>query len=117
MTKFEFAEKIGVSSNTVHRWEKGKHVANMRWLMKIAKLFDVSLSWLSNGTEPKSNAVKVDVAAIDVLPKKDPAECDYNKEHFFALFSTLSVTRQGRLLGYLDAMCREELLSINSIAE
>ena len=38
LTQSEFGKLIGVSFETVNRWENGKHVPNMRAKRKINKL-------------------------------------------------------------------------------
>ena len=84
--------------------------------------------WIKHGNDIKEDTFtrahsKFDEAVIassssnDITQNiNDKAMAEYNsdKEHLVALFSRLSVYRQGKLLGYLDALCREELLSDKS---
>jgi len=43
------AEKIGVATRTVQRWEKGEQVPDGRAIMKIARATTVQASWLLTG--------------------------------------------------------------------
>lgn len=45
ITQEELAEKIGVSSQTVSKWENGKNMPDIEHLMDIAKLFNVPYSF------------------------------------------------------------------------
>ena len=40
LTQVEFAEKLGVSFETVNRWENGKHEPTMKMKRKLKKLQD-----------------------------------------------------------------------------
>ena len=40
LTQAEFAEKLGVSFETVNRWENGKHEPTMKMKRKLKKLQD-----------------------------------------------------------------------------
>lgn len=42
LTQSEFAEKLGVSFETVNRWEKGHHEPTMKAKRKINRLFESS---------------------------------------------------------------------------
>lgn len=45
LTQKEFAKKIGVSFETVNRWENGKHEPTMKAKRKIKRLLDQSGSF------------------------------------------------------------------------
>lgn len=45
ITQEELAEKIGVSSQAVSKWENGKNLPDIEHLMLIAKLFNVPYSF------------------------------------------------------------------------
>lgn len=47
----EFAEKIGVTRQTVSKWELDKTVPDMNKLIDISKLFEISLDELTNNIE------------------------------------------------------------------
>ena len=42
LTQTEFAEKLGVSFETVNRWENGRHKPTMKTKRKIKKLYEES---------------------------------------------------------------------------
>lgn len=42
LTQTEFAEKLGVSFETVNRWENGRHKPTMKAKRKIKKLYEES---------------------------------------------------------------------------
>ena len=48
LTQEEFAEKLGVSFETVNRWENGKHKPTMKSKRKIKALYESDGRW-----EPK----------------------------------------------------------------
>lgn len=42
----ELANKIGVSTNTISRWERGERISNLEALVALAKFFKVSTDYL-----------------------------------------------------------------------
>lgn len=42
LTQAEFAAKLGVSFETVNRWENGKHEPTMKAKRKIKRLIDIN---------------------------------------------------------------------------
>lgn len=42
----ELANKIGVSTNTISRWERGERIPNLDALVVLAKFFKVSTDYL-----------------------------------------------------------------------
>mgnify|MGYP002796210196 FL=1 len=42
----ELANKIGVSTNTISRWERGERIPNLEALVTLAKFFKVSTDYL-----------------------------------------------------------------------
>ena len=59
MTQAELAEKIGVTQGAVYFWEKGINEPPAGYLVKLARVFSVSvdelLSYESNNTEESSS--------------------------------------------------------------
>ena len=42
----EFAQKIGIPSNTYNQWEKGKRQPDIQTIIDLAKSFNVSVDYL-----------------------------------------------------------------------
>ncbi len=55
MTQVQLAEKVGVSKGTVAMWEVNKREASFEMLIKLSKLFDVSIDFLIRGYEFKED--------------------------------------------------------------
>jgi len=79
-------------------------------LKKIAELFNVSVDWLRDGVGTMQD--KFSMPEMPELEKSDNLTSD--KQYVLGLLSTLSDERQGRLLGYLDALYMEELITEKS---
>ena len=104
-----FASKIGVSPYIPSRWEKD-YIPSKTNLKKIAELFNVSVDWLRDGVGTMQD--KFSMPEMPELEKSDNLTSD--KQYVLGLLSTLSDERQGRLLGYLDALYMEELITEKS---
>jgi len=127
MSHVKFSAKIGVDKKTVPQWERGSFIPTKAKLLKIAELFNVSIDWLRFGIGTEKDEFKgerTDFKAVEIkelpvpnLKENKPAtitahECiDTETKYLLTLFTTLSPARQGRLLGYLDALCREEMIN------
>ena len=62
-TQEQFAEKIGVSRQTVAKWENGESLPDIERCTEISMLFDVSIDMLATcnldeGAEPETSSVK-----------------------------------------------------------
>lgn len=55
LTQIELAEKVGVSKGTVAMWEVNKRETSFAMLMKLSKLFNVSIDFLIKGHEFKED--------------------------------------------------------------
>ncbi len=53
MTQAELAEKLNYSDKSVSKWERGEALPDVEVLVKIGKLFDVSLDYLVSDDETK----------------------------------------------------------------
>lgn len=49
LDQYTLAEKIGISTRTLQRWEKGEQVPDSNYLMRIAKATGVRPEWLLTG--------------------------------------------------------------------
>lgn len=53
----QVADAIGVTNNTLSRYETGKREPSVQFLIKLANLFDVTVDYLI-GREPKNKVIK-----------------------------------------------------------
>ncbi|MBQ8538392.1 MAG: helix-turn-helix domain-containing protein [Ruminococcus sp.] len=63
LTQEQFAEKIGVSRQTVAKWENGESLPDIERCTEISMLFDVSIDMLATckideNVEPETSSVK-----------------------------------------------------------
>lgn len=76
LSQEELAEKIGVSRQTVAKWENGTTVPDINSCMAMAELFEVSLDILAferklpNPTKHMFGAVRIGERGQIVIPKK-----------------------------------------------
>lgn len=76
LSQEELAEKIGVSRQTVAKWENGTTVPDINSCMAMAELFEVSLDTLAferklpNPTKHMFGAVRIGERGQIVIPKK-----------------------------------------------
>lgn len=60
LTQEELAQKIGVTLQTISRWENGMFIPNPKYIKKLAELFDVKgseifLSFYTTKVDSKQN--------------------------------------------------------------
>ena len=60
LRQHQVAEHLDVSLGAVSQWEQGKTKPNMRNLVLLAKLLNVSLDWLLSGVETASELKTID---------------------------------------------------------
>jgi repressor LexA len=61
----DLAAKIDIATRTVQRWEKGEQVPDSNYLMRLAKVTNVSSHWLLTG---EGEMLAYDQKRINVLP-------------------------------------------------
>jgi transcriptional regulator with XRE-family HTH domain len=127
MSAEDFAKAVGVRTNTVRRWEQDKFTTSTPKLMKISELFNVPVKWLAEGTgadsnlfiEERTNLPPAETAPLPAntpsstkgnINEDIPAKHNPDKNHFDALYSSLSEYRRGMVFGYLIAQCNEEMM-------
>ena len=92
----KFAERIGVSRQTVQRWESGSASPDLDSLVNIAKTFNVSLDWLSDLSNNRSaDDLRVHIGPVPVY------ETDLRTEFLQALDEGRDVEA---LRGIVDAV-------------
>ena len=96
----ELSASIGVSINTIHRWECGYVIPNQENLLKLADYFGVSREWLLWGSTTNVSALKPDAGCA----------ADTNNElMLLQMYRKLPGAHQYKILGYLERLCVETL--------
>ena len=73
ITQEQFAEKLGVSSRTISRWETGSNMPDLDILIQIADYYDVEIREILDG-ERKSEKMNKD------LEETVPLHLDFHLE-------------------------------------
>ena len=93
----EQSETLGVSLNTVYRWEHGLTMPRQSSLVKIAALHEVPLEWLKNGD------------AAEEQPHVSVINLENNTEkQLIKMFRKLSENSKYKLLGYIERIYIED---------
>ena len=73
MTQSDLAEKIGVSIQSISKWETGKAVPSFKHLNELCSVFDVTVTELLNGEKIENQNTKIDKAeeTIRILGKEN----------------------------------------------
>lgn len=88
LTQVQFAKLMGLTSNSINIWEKGKSLPSMSNLLKIAKILEVSFGWLGTG----EGEVIIEVISLS------------NKEQEFVnLMRQMPKQKQQALLAFLQS--------------
>ena len=85
----EQSKILGVSMNSIYRWEHDLTVPRKKMLRKIATYYSISLEWLLSD---KSAASLVSEVELDLL----------------GMFRKLPDNSRYKVLGYIERMCVEE---------
>ena len=73
LSQTELAEKLGLSRQTISKWETGSVIPAAENLSALAKLYNVSLDWLVNGVDfakPQTRDEEAAKAEEPVQPRK-----------------------------------------------
>lgn len=81
LTQEALAEKLGISTNAVSKWERGISFPDVSLFKKLCSELDISIEELINGEKSKSNESK-DKAIIASLKEKDKVEKKSKKKIF-----------------------------------
>ena len=102
----EFGSLFCSKEGTVYEWEKGRSVPMLFKLINISAYFGVSLDCLVNGKTAGDNVLEARL----VQPMRAEAFESVLAQGFgrvMSRFHTLPSHNKERLVGYLDALCRE----------
>ena len=59
LTQEELAEKVGVTRQTISKWELGETYPDLNMIIKLAKAFNVSTDKLIGGKEPSNKQLNI----------------------------------------------------------
>lgn len=92
LTQEALAEKLGISTNAVSKWERGISFPDVSLFKKLCSELDISIEELINGEKSKSNESK-DKAIIASLTEKDKVEKKSKKKIIIlSIFILLIIT-------------------------
>lgn len=83
LSQDELAEKIGVSRQTISKWERGEALPDTENLIALAKLYNVTLDDIVNYKEDDEAKEKIEVVegeVVDDIPSKTDDENVNNEE-------------------------------------
>ena len=121
LTRDEAGAEFDMPKRAIGRWETGTFIPARKRLVEIAGFYGVSVDWILHGIvaeenelerrlsemvgvapKPESFAVAIDVAHSAPVPNTEIQE-------FVSMVLSLPTEYRGRVIGYLDALCSEEL--------
>lgn len=86
LSQSTLAEQMGVTRQTVSRWETGEAVPTMDNLRRLGELYGVSVGYLLNDSEPRSTAV-----AVAEKPEEKAADSRWRKPAFIGVAIGLAI--------------------------
>ena len=107
LRQHQVAEHLDVSLGAVSQWEQGKTKPNMRNLVLLAKLLNVSLDWLLSGVETASELKTADYQAShsnDSLSAISVEGLDSQQKQLIAAYSKLPNDWQSKVLQTLQIL-------------
>jgi transcriptional regulator with XRE-family HTH domain len=107
LRQHQVAEHLDVSLGAVSQWEQGKTKPNMRNLVLLAKLLNVSLDWLLSGVETASELKTAHYQAShnsDSLSAMSVEGLDSEEKQLIAAYSKLPNDWQSKVLQILQIL-------------
>lgn len=107
LSRKDFGRLFNSEESTVYQWEYGRSIPRLSKLIAISSYFDISLDVILSGRISKDgNMLEKRIASVDM--SEGPVADDFRyTARFMAQFNALSSYGKERLIGYLDALCRE----------
>lgn len=104
----EQSEILGVSLNSVYRWEHDLTAPKKSTLKKIVEMYDVSLEWLLHESDDEDIIARMSNGASNSL--NNGARLDEGLEQqLLKMFRKLSDSKKHKMLGYLERMYIESM--------
>ena len=105
LRQHQVAEHLDVSLGAVSQWEQGKTKPNMRNLVLLAKLLNVSLDWLLSGVETVNEIQKVNYITSQEK-SKNLTTFSTQEEELLSAFSRLPIDLQGKVVETLQFLAK-----------
>ena len=105
MTLKEMSAELGVSLNTVYRWEHDLVTPRKGTLNKLADVYQVPLKWLMFGATVEEGPV----ANTPVVLSESPLAEDKFEQNLLRLCRNLSETSKYKILGYAERIWVEDM--------
>lgn len=105
LRQHQVAEHLDVSLGAVSQWEQGKTKPNMRNLVLLAKLLNVSLDWLLSGVETVKETQKASYSSNQEKFKNISA-LSTQEEELLYVFAKLSIDWQGKVIETLQFLAK-----------
>ena len=112
LTRDEVGAEFDMPKRAMGRWETGAFIPARKRLVEIAAFYGVSVDWILNGIVAEENELERRLSKlVGIAPKPEPSTAIPHSEtqEFVSMFLLLSTEYKGRVVGYLDALCSEEL--------
>lgn len=105
LRQHQVAEHLDVSLGAVSQWEQGKTKPNMRNLVLLAKLLNVSLDWLLSGVETVKETQKASYSS-NQEKFKNLSALSTQEEELLYVFAKLSIDWQGKVIETLQFLAK-----------
>ena len=105
ITQADFAGRLGVSQNSVARWELGDRIPSEAIIRSICREFNVSYEWLKDGVEPMMVPQEaVDLSNLDRIMSGD----DEFAKATFRAFAKLDADQWKKLREFVEGIFANE---------
>lgn len=105
LRQHQVAEHLDVSLGAVSQWEQGKTKPNMRNLVLLAKLLNVSLDWLLSGVETVKETQKASYSS-NQEKFKNLSALSTQEEELLYVFAKLPIDWQGKVIETLQFLAK-----------
>ena len=102
LSRMEFGKLFQSKESTVYQWEHGYCIPRLVKLMNISVHFGVSLDCILHGKAANDNVLEKQMCKTEAKPA-----LTYNANGITAQLNALPARHRERLIGYLDALTRE----------
>lgn len=93
----EFGEKLGVTRQTVSKWELGSTTPEMEKLVAMSELFGISLDELVKGIEPSQKEIQT-----EIITEKKRFRMEYKSEKTVRGMPLVHINLKGKATGFIS---------------